>query len=370
MAKKTDGLEIEAQVLAGAMRHIASIVRPSTLPILSNVRIEAKGDVLQLTSSDMDVELTRIVSLTRGGNMTTTVNAKRLHDMAQSLDPGARITLSEVDADRLEVKSGRSRWQLPMIDVGDFPSIDFKPDNTCPVAGPEFRAAIDRVIGSVLTDKAAAARPSLGGVFMHDCDGTIGLAASDGNRLAVAHTNTPWPEGSRGIIILPKFINSLGALSSDDAGEIPIGWTDNRIAADGGSWRIIGKVVDQEYVDYRRIVPGRQGTATAVFDGDAMRRSVKRVQLMHDRDSRIVLTFAPDKIVMTANSGEGMAREEVPAECSADFTTAFNGNYIAQAMQQVGGDTVRLQMSGPGDVARVERVVEDGMVAVIMPMRI
>jgi len=368
MAKKSEGLEIEAQVLAGAMRHIAGIVRQSTLPILSNVRIEAKGDVLQLTSSDLDVELTRIVPLTRGGSMATTVNAKRLHDMAQALDPGARITLSEVDADRLEVKSGRSRWQLPMIGVGNFPSIDFSAQNTCHIAGPEFRTAIDRVIGSVLTDKAVAARPALAGVFLHDCDGVIGLAASDGNRLAVAHTNTPWPQGSQGVIILPKFIDSLGALSSDDSGEIPIGWTDNRIAADGGSWRIIGKVVDHEYVDYRRIVPERQDTATAVFDGDAMRRSVKRVQLMHDRDSRIVFTFEPDKIVMTANSGDGMAHEEVPAECSADFNTAFNGNYISQAMQQVGGDTVRLQMAGPGDIARVERVVKDGMIAVIMPM--
>ena len=190
------GITIERSVLSQAMKSAATIIKSAdTIPILSNARLQAAGDRLEIVTSNIDVEYRQHVALASGGNLFTTVDARKLADLSGATDDGAQINL-ELKDDRLIAKAGRSRWVLPVLPPDDFPALPFESNRpTIEVPGKLLARIIARTAWSASTEQT---RYYLCGIFIDPEDGKIRFTTTNGHTIASLTSEIASPAGSRG----------------------------------------------------------------------------------------------------------------------------------------------------------------------------
>lgn len=361
-------IAINADVLAKAMKAAGEIVASSSvIPILANVRLMADGDELEIVTSDLDIEYRQRLPLAAGGALSTTVAARRLSALASAAEGGAQIRMELADG-RLTVKSGRSRWTLPALPSGDFPVM---PEDTlcAPVALPAkaFGEALQRVLWSACTEPA---KPYINSVLIHGQDGRWKLAATNGHTLMTTPVEAVWPADAEGMNVPTKLARTLRQLAGD-AGTIDLSWDQRKLRAVKGDVTLTGKLIDQQFPDYTRVIP--PDSHMSVVDPATLRAAIRRVALIAPEKTRSIrLDRSVHKFTIACVSPDhGSASEELPADYTGpDEATGFNAQYLAEMIDAIGGDSIAIHQQDGRAPARFTRVVSDGAVGVVMPMRI
>lgn len=362
---------IEAAVLARAMKHAAAVVESrNTIPILSNVRLMADGDRLELIATDLDVEFRQSLPLAEGGELATTVDAKGLSALAQAAPQGSQILL-EIEERRLTVKSGRSRWKMPVLPVDDFPVLPFDEQETVSAAidGAALATVLKRVIWSVSDEPT---RSYLHGPMLHADDGKLVLAASNGHTLMRAPIGVDAPENTPDTILGPKFCRLLETLAEDQK-EVGIEWSRQKARATLSDVVLTAKAIDGTFPDYRRAIPPELPKDEVLsVDPEPLRHAVRRVQVLSKQKSRCIkVERGADKLTLSMVSDDtSEGREEQPATCAEGFAAGFDAKYIDAMLAAIGGDTVTIHHADAAAPARFQRTVTDGAVGVVMPIRV
>lgn len=365
---------VESAHLAKAMRSAASIIASTnTIPILSNVKLTADPIMgkLEIISTDMDTEFRQLIPLSEGSAvLETTVDARRLAALAGAAPAGAHIRL-KLEEGRLVVSAGRSRWVLPVLPAKDFPVLPIERLGPTTVIEPASRMAraIDRVIWSAHAD--IKTRPYFCGFYMHEDGGRVRLAANNGHTMASDLMEAPFPSGCKGVIVPTKFANTLKSLTDSIASGLTLSWDERKVRAEIGTIVLTGKVIDYEYPEYQRIIP-QKVAQPIIVDPETLRAAAKRVLLINDLKSRAVrMDISNSKLSLSTIGGDtATALEEVPADTSATAATGFNGQYLTEALAALGGDSIEIHQDDPGAPALFRRVVDDGAMFVVMPMRV
>lgn len=372
-------ITLDASVLAKAMRHAAAVTeRRNTIPILANVLLVAKGDSLEIATTDLDLQFTQTVPLRTGGDLAITVDSQRLATLAAAVDGGAQISL-ELKDHRLTVKSGSGRWVLPVLPRDDFPMIvagNFEASIDLP--GSALARAIARVGPAICTEET---RYYLNGILLSpDDERRVRMVATDGHRMMAVTVDAEWPAGDSGpapdVIVPRKFVRTLEKLAAE-LGEVVVSlaWSASKVRAQIptalGPVTLLSKTIDGSFPDYRRVIPSPQGPPV-LFDPAALRGAVRRVALIATEKTRAVkLTRETDKLLLDVTSPDnGTASEEVPADSVAGFATGFNAAYLGDMLEAIGGDTIELHHADAGAPALFRRKVPDGALGVLMPMRV
>src|SRR5690606_32444853 len=195
-------LTIETKTLSAALSKVASVIENrNTIPVLSNVLLQAEGDTLRIEGTDLDATMSVSVPATIQQEGGETVSAKLLADIVRKL-AGGECTLESADG-HMVVKSGRSRFKLATLPVEDWPSISYTPARygyTIPAV--ELKEALESVAIAMSSEES---RYYLNGVFMHSHNGRLRFVATDGHRLALRDSIPCTAEG--GIIIPRKAIH-------------------------------------------------------------------------------------------------------------------------------------------------------------------
>lgn len=361
-------ITVAAADLSRAMKAAAAIVEGrNTIPILANVLLRADGDTLELLATDLDIQIELRVPLVGAGRLSTTVDAKRLDALAGAAAKGAQMTLALVDG-RLVVRSGRSRWVLPVLPADDFPrlvsaslcgQVDF--------AAKPFVTAISRV-GWSISDEPT--RHYLCGIYVHPIDGKITFATTNGHTLVKAPLTEDWPEAAPAIILPAKAAHHLQKLGAE-AEHVRLCWSDRVVRAEIGEIVLTSKVIDGTFPDYERVIP--QESEAMIFDPEAMIGAIRRVALIATEKTRAVkITREQDRVIVSCSSPEhGAATEEVPVDCPVSrVETGVNSAFLSKMLTAIGGDTVEIHQADAGGQMLVRRKVRDGVVGVIMPMRV
>lgn len=190
---------IERAKLLKTLSHVQSIVeKRNTIPVLSNVRIEAMEDGISFKATDMDTEITEIVDAKTAETGATTAPAHMLYDIVRKLSDGSDVELTFPDEKgQLTIASGRSKFSLSTIGVEDFPVIsgDKLPVNFA-MGKDELKDVIDRTQFAVSTEET---RYYLNGLYIHAKNEgeakVLRVVATDGHRLACVES--PLPERRR-----------------------------------------------------------------------------------------------------------------------------------------------------------------------------
>lgn len=362
-------ITIETAQLARAMKYAANVVDSrNTLPILANVLLRADGDTLELVSTNLDVEFRQVLPLAEGGKLDVTVDARRLSALAQAAGSGSQLKL-EVDGSQLAVRNGRSRWKMPYLPSTDFPEMPFDGGDwqLIDINGVALADGLGRVMWSVGDEQV---KHYLLGPLLHVEQGKAALAATNGHTLVRAILPMEMEEGAPELILMPKFCRTLESLAAE-ADAVSLQWSDNKIRAQVGDVVLTAKAIKGTFPDYRRVIP-QEADEVVTVDPASLRNAVRRSQVLANEKTRCVkVERAADRLmlsVITPDAGEG--RSEEPAQCTEGFATGFNAKYLEQMLDAIGGDTVEIHQAGEGAPARFTRTVDDGVLGVIMPMRV
>jgi DNA polymerase III subunit beta len=369
-------LVIERSALLKSLGHVQSVVeRRTTIPILSNVRLDAAKGVLSLNATDMDLEIVESAPAEVGQGGETTAPAHTLYDIVRKLPDGAQVELAFGGDGQLTLTSGRSRFQLACLPVDDFPALasgDFS--HTFSLSATDLRSLIDRTRFAISTEET---RYYLNGIYLHatDSDGVdvLRTVATDGHRLA--RVELPLPDGAAGMpgIIVPrKAVTEVRKLIEEAEGEVTVSLSDAKIRFSIGDTILTSKLIDGTFPDYERVIPTGNDKVLEI-DCKTLSKAVDRVSAISSEKSRsIKLNMEKGLVTLSASSPEnGSAIEEVEASYDAgQLEIGFNSRYLLDIMQQIEGDAARFTMADAASPTVIRDVSDGSAVYVLMPMRV
>ncbi|MFM9829297.1 MAG: DNA polymerase III subunit beta [Sphingomonas sp.] len=366
---------IERATLLKGLSHVQSVVeRRNTIPILSNVLLEATADgTLRLMATDLDLQINEHVAAAVDTPGATTVSAHTLFDIARKLPEGSQVQISAAEG-RMSIMAGRAKFQLSTLPRDDFPVIA---EGELPVSfelpAETLKHIIDKTRFAISTEET---RYYLNGIFLHVTDDptpVLKAAATDGHRLA--RYTVPRPDGAEkmpDVIVPRKCIAELRKLLDEIDGSVGVSLSPTKIRFDLGQALLTSKLIDGTFPDYSRVIPTGNDKMLKI-DPRSFQEGVDRVSTIATEKTRAVkMTLDRDKIILSVTSPEnGTAAEEVPGEYTADgFDIGFNSRYLLDILGQVDGDIVEVHLADAAAPTLIRENDKSPALYVIMPMRV
>ena len=368
---------LERAALLKALGHVHRIVeKRNTIPILSNVLIEAADGQVTLKATDLDLEATESVpaDVTQPG--ATTVPAHVIYEIVRKLPDGAQVSLEMAgDAGQLLMRSGRSKFYLQALPASDFPDItvgEFPHRFALPAI--ELKRLIDNTQFAISTEET---RYYLNGIYFHTADiggaTMLRAAATDGHRLA--RVETPAPEGSAGMpgVIAPrKAVTEVQKLLEDMSQEVVIEISPAKARFRFGDVTLTTKLIDGTFPDYGRVIPLHNDKRLTV-DKEPFQKAVDRVStISSERGRAIKLSIADRRMTLSVNNPDsGSASEEIEVDYdSTPIEIGFNARYLLDIAQQLTGDTALIKLSDSGSPTIIQDREGAPALYVLMPLRV
>ena len=368
---------IERAKLLKTLSHVQSIVeKRNTIPVLSNVRIEAMEDGISFKATDMDTEITEIVDAKTAETGATTAPAHMLYDIVRKLSDGSDVELTFPDEKgQLTISSGRSKFSLSTIGVEDFPVIsgDKLPINFV-MSKDELKDVIDRTQFAVSTEET---RYYLNGIYVHAKNEgetkVLRVVATDGHRLACVES--PLPQGAEnmnGVIIPRKTVGEVRKLLDDTKAEnIDVSLSENKIRFTMEDITLTSKLIDGTYPDYERVIP-TDNDKVLELGVKPLAEAVDRVSVVAERTRAIKVITNPNHITITTSSPDlGSAQEEVEAKYDSEsLEIGYNFRYLLDILNEIKGDTVRISFADGSSPSVIHDTSDSSAIYVLMPMRV
>lgn len=368
---------IERTALLRAVSQAQSVVeRRNTIPILSNVLIEAEDNQVSFRATDLDIEVVdkTVAQVLRSG--ATTVAAVTLHEIVRKLPEGALVQIEEDQATRrLTVTAGRSNFTLATLPREDFPvmgSSEYNANFACKATA--LRRLFDKSKFAISTEET---RYYLNGVYMHVAQGEQGQAlrcvATDGHRLA--RVDEDLPEGAEtmpGVIVPRKTVGELRKLLDDDDASIAVSVSETKVRFATPTITLTSKVIDGTFPDYGRVIPAGN-TRKLEVDAAEFAKAVDRVATISSERSRAVkLALDEDRLVLSVNAPDSGAAEEELAVAYGDdpLEIGFNAKYLLEIASQVDRENAVFLFNSSGDPTLMREGNDTSAVYVVMPMRV
>ncbi|MBP7080902.1 MAG: DNA polymerase III subunit beta [Rhodocyclaceae bacterium] len=353
------------------LQSVSGIVeKRHTLPILSNVLLEKDGEKLTLLATDIEIQITTTTSTSGAEKLGLTVAARKLQDILRSLPETAEISLTFEDK-RLQLKAGKSRFNLQTLPADDFPRISATTGTTTQLRITQRQ--MRRLLAYVQYAMAQQdIRYYLNGLLLVVKGNNLIVVATDGHRLAF--TSEALSETFNPIeVILPrKTIIELSRQLDDSDELLNISLTPTQASFTFGKIELISKLIDGKFPDYERVIP-QNHTKSIVINRNQLLHSLQRVAILTNekfRGVRLVLAANSLKILST-NSEQEDAQEEIEIDYSGEpLDVGFNVTYLLDVLNNVTTETVELRLADSNSSALFLLPDNTSFKYVVMPMRI
>jgi len=308
-------LEIEKDVLLRPLQAVSGIVeRRHTLPILSNVMLEADGTALNLLATDLEIQVATSAVLEKAASRyAVTVSARKLQDILRSLPDKTTVSLDAQEG-RLQVKAGKSRFNLQTLPAQDFPKL--ADDGNGAVAVRLSQKVLRQQLLLVQYGMAQQdIRYYLNGLLLMVEDSQLTMVATDGHRLAYAAAKLPQSVARSEVIIPRKAVLELAKLLGDGEDEVKIDILPNQVQFRFSGIDLVSKVVDGKFPDYTRVIPTNY-KKHFILDRLLLQQALQRAAILSNekfRGVRWVIGTSSLKIVCT-----NAEQEEEEAEIDID----------------------------------------------------
>ncbi|MBK8385572.1 MAG: DNA polymerase III subunit beta [Candidatus Accumulibacter propinquus] len=373
-------IKTRRDTLLSPLQAVSGIVeRRHTLPILSNVLLEKKGDVLTLLATDIEIQITTSTTGASGeGDGAVTVGARKLQEILRSLPESSEVSLV-LDERRLQVKAGRSRFNLQTLPAEDFPCMAMSDGDIkrFTVTQKQFRHLLSQTQYSMATQDV---RYYLNGLLLLLDGEEIRTVATDGHRLAYSSMAlSEAPEGldqERGLrheLILPrKTVIELSRLLSDNEEPLTVEILPTQVHFRFGQIHLVSKLIDGRFPDYQRVIPATLRNVVIV-DRSALLQSMIRAAILTNekfRGVRLVLSDGSLKI-MVANAEQEEAQEEIEVDYNGDpLDVGFNVSYLLDVLNNTSEEKIAWGFNDANSSALLTIPGNDRFKYVVMPMRI
>ena len=359
------------KVLA-TLQSVAGIVeRRHTLPILANVLIRKTGETVQLTTSDLEIQIRTSVALGGDtGDFTTTVNARKIIDVLRTMPSDQTVSL-ETSQDKLVLKGGKSRFTMQTLAAEDFPLVQ-----EAASFGPAFsvpQKTLKHLLGQVAFAMAVQdIRYYLNGILFVAEGKQLSLVATDGHRLAFASATLDVEVPKQEVILPRKTVIELQRLLSDADGALEMRFASNQAKFSFGSLEFVTKLVEGKFPDYNRVIPRNHHNSVTLGRAPLL-ASLQRTAIMtSDKFKGVRLNLEPGTLRVASNNAE---QEEAVDELDIDYggdtiEIGFNVTYLIDALANMSQDMVKVELSDGNSSALLTIPDNSTFKYVVMPMRI
>lgn len=358
--------------LLAPLQSVAGIVeKRHTLPILSNVLIEKRGDQLTLLATDIEIQIRTTTAGHIGGeDASITVAARKLQDILRALPPAGDVNVT-LDDKRLTVKAGRSRFALQTLPAADYPRMNL-PDGDATrftVSQKTFKRQLAQVAYAMAQQDI---RYYLNGLLLIVAGNELRMVATDGHRLAFASSPLE-SELPRTEVILPrKTVMELARQLGDSEDPLEVILAGNQVVFRFGPIELVSKLIDGKFPDYERVIP-QNHPKMLTFDRAPLLATLSRVAILTNdkfRGVRLVLGDGTLKIAST-NAEQEEAQEELEVDYHGDpLDIGFNVTYLLDVLNNVADDKIEWRFNDGNSSALVTLPGNDSFKYVVMPMRI
>lgn len=350
----------------GIKRVVNAVSTKITLPALSNILIEAEGDTLVFTASDLELSIRTIVPAIVFEPGATTLPAKKIMQIASEL-PSGDVTLESFEDEHVALSCQKAYFKIRSLAAENFQ----KPEDvqeewalTLPVQ--DLLKSLSKVSYAKSEDES---RRYLNGVLLSVRSGVLTFAATDGRRLALVERPLEADSTLDGDIILPaKAANELSR-SLESSGDVKILISQSSISFSTSETTVSSKLVEGTYPNYRQVIP-KASKQQVTIPRQAFAETLRRVSLVvSDSSSSIKLTLSENALTVSANSAEvGESSEPVEIEYSGEkFEISFNPQFVSEPLRYL--DCEQLVMQFSDDLSPVCLTGDEGFLYIIMPMR-
>jgi DNA polymerase-3 subunit beta len=363
---------IERATLLKSLSHVQSVVeRRNTIPILSNVLLDAREDgSLRLMATDLDLQVDETVPANVSSAGATTVSAHTFFDIVRKLPEGSQVEISAADG-KMQVVAGRARFNLSTLPRDDFPVIaEGELPTRFELPAATLRQIIDKTKFAISSEET---RYYLMGIFLHVADDMLKAAATDGHRLA--RVTVAKPDGADGmpdVIVPKKCVLELRKLLDEVEGTVEVTLSSTKIRFVLGHAVLTSKLIDGSFPDYNRVIPTANDKLLKL-DPASFKAGVDRVATIASEKTRAVkISLDRDRVTLSVTSPEnGLATEELAADYNADgLEIGFNARYLLDILGEIDGDTVEVHLADAAAPTLLRENDKSSALYVLMPMRV
>jgi DNA polymerase-3 subunit beta len=339
----------------------------TTLPILSNVLLQASEGEIRLTTTDLDVGVRGSVEAQVERSGATTLPARRLFSIVREL-PAAEIYV-DVDSKNLaSIRSGPSYFKILGLPEEEFPPLPrFDDAKIFTIAQKDLKDGLKKTSYAISTDET---RYVLNGTLFSFKENKLTLVATDGRRLALVDLELEFPRSQEIDVIVPtKAVTELQRLVKDE-GDVKVSIGENQIAFEINQTLLVSKLIEGNYPNYRQVIPS-EAKERVTLERETLLNAVRRVALLaSEKSNSVKLSFSKGNIDIVATTPEvGEARESLAVMYKGrEFSIAFNPEFLMAPLRNLSTDEVYLDLideMSPGVIK-----IAGPFLYVLMPMRL
>jgi DNA polymerase-3 subunit beta len=370
--------KIEKEIFLKSLQKIQGIVEKRTsMPILSNVLIEATEKLLQITATDLEVGMKSIYQAEIAIPGKITVSAKKLYEIVKEL-PNQIITFTTKDNDWVEIKCGKVQFNIVGLSSDEFPYFPtITEENLFEIESNLLKQMIEKTSYAICSDDT---KYNLNGLYTKieiDPAGEqiLKMVATDGHRLSIANGNLKGTVGAellKGVILPKKGVYELKKITEEDNGTLFFGFIENSAVIKRGDSYMVMRLVDGDFPDYNRVIPANNEKIITI-NKDEFVHSVRRMAILSSEKFKgIMLEITAKNIKISSSNPElGDAMEEIDIEYGGEpFSVRFNARYLLDVLAVTETEKIEMKFKDELSPSIITPQQTESFLAVIMPMRL
>ena len=339
----------------GLVAVAAVVPTKTTLPVLSNILVEATRDGLRLSGTDLDISVSTTIPASVDQEGAITLPARKLVEIVREL-PSAAIRITSSGEQRVAIECGKSKFKLLGLSKEEFPAFPaVKFEGGWRVPSKDLQKLISHVAFAASTEES---RPILNGVLWELKNDRMRMVATNGHRLARMDVPVAGGAGQQvDLIVPPKALDQIKKLfSSDD--EVELAKSDNHLGFRSSTTQVFTRLIEGPYPNYEQVIP-RENDKIATADKAALAAALRRMSIVaSDQTHRIRVAFASGSCKLSVQTPDlGEAQEELAVAYDGDpLEIGFNAHYMLEVLKYMPTDEVRLTFKAPERAATCEPV--------------
>ena len=365
---------VNQQDLQQALNYCQGVIeKRSTLPILSNILMEANNSKLTITATDLDLifihKLSNVEIIEEG---KTTTTSSIMYDIIRKFSSGKKINLSLSDSSKLQLESDKSIFNLNCINATEFPLTEENfNENEFSIKSKQLLKLLNKCKFSVSNDET---RHYLSGIYFHQTEvedkNYLTAAATDSHRMSISKIRLEKKINFEPIILPKKTIFQLCSLLDNYDGEVKISNLKSKIKFELNNSILISKLIDGKFPNYIQVIP-KNNQKKLEIDLKAFLNSVDRVASVSlDKKDGVKFNLSKDTLnlsVNNTNSGDG--KETLSVKFDHELEISFNSRYLIDVASQLDGKNVEILFNDTGSPALIKDPGDFDSIFVVMPMK-
>ncbi|HPN72387.1 MAG TPA: DNA polymerase III subunit beta [Candidatus Omnitrophota bacterium] len=363
-------LTVSKDVLVGGIQTVQNAVsQKSSLPILSNVLLEAGQGKLKMTATDLDIGISFSCEAAVEAEGAITIPARKFFDIVKALPDENPISISMKKSNYVTIKSAKAQFRIIGLPKEEFPNLPvFKDQDSISIEQKTLKEMISLTDFAISKDDT---RYVLNGTLMVVKEDTITLVATDGRRLATIDKKLGKKTlVDRTVIIPTKTVQEVKRMLADE-GEVKVKFSDNQIMFEFSSSVVISRLIEGDYPSYKKVIPEKTGSELRI-DRDAFLNATRRASIFTEQDSMAIkFSIKKKKMVIEKETAYiGKATEEIDADFSGkeDIDIGFNPRYLIDVLKNLEEDEIVFEVSDPSKPGVIRRGSE--YTYVVLPMQL